>query len=58
LALGAAADLVLIDLDRPYRIRVEQFKSKARNTPFDGMPVQGCVLKTFVAGRNVYSAER
>ncbi|HEV2676821.1 MAG TPA: dihydroorotase [Aliidongia sp.] len=58
LALGAAADLVLFDLDRPHRIRVDQFKSKARNTPFDGLPVQGSVLKTFVAGRNVHSVER
>ncbi|GGF36664.1 dihydroorotase [Aliidongia dinghuensis] len=58
LAVGAAADLVLFDLDRPHRIRADQFKCKARNTPFDGLPVQGTVLKTFVAGRNVHSSDR
>jgi dihydroorotase len=51
LAVGAAADLVLFDLDRPWRIDPERFRSKTRNTPFEGHPVQGKVLRTFVAGR-------
>jgi len=56
LAVGAPADLVLFDLDRPWRIDAKSFKSKARNTLFDGHPVQGKVLRTFVAGRMAHAA--
>jgi len=56
LAVGAPADLVLFDLERPWRIDVAQFKSKAHNTLFDGHPVQGKVLRTLVAGRMAYVA--
>jgi dihydroorotase len=56
LAVGAAADLVLFDLDRPWRIKAAQFKSRTRNTPFDLHPVQGSVLRSLVAGRMAYVA--
>jgi dihydroorotase len=56
LAVGAAADLVLFDLERPWRIDAKRFRSKARNTLFDGHPVQGMVLRTFVAGRLAFPA--
>jgi dihydroorotase len=49
--------MVLIDLDKPYRIDVEKFRSKSKNSPYDARPVQGAELKTFVDGRLVYSAE-
>jgi dihydroorotase len=54
---GAAADMVLIDLDRPHRIDVAGFHSKSKNSPYDGRPVQGQVLKTFVDGRAVFTRE-
>jgi dihydroorotase len=54
LAVGAAADLVLFDLDAPVRINAASFRSKTRNTPFDGHDVQGRVLRTLVAGRTVF----
>jgi dihydroorotase len=56
LAIGAAADLVLFDLDRPWRIDVDAFRSKSKNAPYDGRPVQGRVLRTVVAGRSVFVA--
>jgi dihydroorotase len=56
LAVGAPADLVLFDLERPWRIDAGKFVSKARNTLFDGHPVQGKVLRTFVAGRMAHVA--
>ena len=56
LAVGAAADLVLFDLDAPWRIKASHFKSQTRNTPFDLHPVQGRVLRSFVAGRMAYVA--
>ena len=54
LAPGAPADLVLFDLDRPWRIDVDGFHSKSKNSPFDERPVQGRVLRTVVGGRPVY----
>jgi len=56
LTVGAPADLVLFDLDRPTRIDVASFLSKSKNSPFDGRPVQGVVVATFVDGRFVYDA--
>jgi dihydroorotase len=57
LAAGLQADFVVFDLDRPWRIAVDAFHSKCRNSPFDGRPVQGRVLRTIVAGRTIYAAE-
>jgi dihydroorotase len=57
LAKGAAADMVLLDIERPYRIDVAKFRSKSKNSPYDGRPVQGIVLKTFVDGRPVFTLE-
>jgi dihydroorotase len=55
LETGAAADLVVFDLERPRRIDVDAFRSKSRNSPFDGRPVQGQVLRTVIAGRSVFT---
>ncbi len=57
LALGAAADLVLFDLERPWRIDVDALRSKSKNSPYDGRPVQGRVLRTVIAGRSVFIHE-
>jgi len=54
---GAPADLLLFDLDRPWRIDEDAFRSKSKNSPFDGRPVQGCVLRTIVEGRTIFDAE-
>ena len=54
LAKGAPADLMLFDLDSPWRVDVDAFHSMSKNSPFDGRPVQGLVLRTVVGGRTVY----
>ncbi len=54
LKVGAPADLCIFDLDTPYRIDPEEMISLTRNTPFDGRPVQGRVLRTIVAGKTVF----
>lgn len=54
LAVGAAADLVLFDPDKPWKIAVDAFRSKCKNAPYDGRPVQGRALRTYVAGRLLY----
>jgi dihydroorotase len=57
LAKGAPADLLLFDLDRPWKIDEKNFRSKSKNSPFDGRPVQGMAVRTIVGGRTVFGAE-
>ncbi|MCP3970566.1 MAG: amidohydrolase family protein [Rhodobacteraceae bacterium] len=56
MAKGAPADLVLFDPDAPFVLDRFALRSKSKNTPFDGTRMQGRVLKTWVAGREVYTA--
>jgi dihydroorotase len=53
LAPGAPADLVLFDPERAWQVKEEGLVG-ARNTPFDGRPLQGRVLGTWKAGRRVF----
>jgi len=57
LAAGAAADLVLFNPDRIGKVNPAKFRSKSKNSPFDGRPVQGRVLRTVVDGRSVFVAD-
>ena len=54
LAEGNDADIVVLDVDQKYVIDPDQFRSKARNTPFGGREVVGRVAMTFVGGKPVY----
>jgi len=54
LAPGAPADLVVFDPDKAWRIRTDQFRSKSKNAPFDGRPVEGQVERTIVDGRTIF----
>ena len=56
LSAGAPADLLLFDPDSPYTLDRSRLRSKSRNTPFDGQVLQGRVLRTFLAGREIYRA--
>jgi dihydroorotase len=56
LAVGAPADLVLFDPDAPFLLDRFTLQSKSKNTPFDGARMEGKVLRTFVAGAEVFSA--
>jgi dihydroorotase len=53
LAVGAPADVTLIDLNRHWIIDPREFKSKARNCPFGGWRVRGKAVGLFVGGRVV-----
>ena len=52
---GGLADITLVDLDKEYKIDAKTFKSKGKNTPFDGWKVKGKVVKTIVEGKVKYS---
>jgi dihydroorotase len=51
---GSPADLVLFDPDIPWQIDTERFRSKSKNAPFDGRPVQGHAVQTIVDGRTIF----
>jgi dihydroorotase (multifunctional complex type) len=50
LAVGADADIVLVDPTASRVLRNEDVISKAGWTPFDGRHVTGCVTRTFLRG--------
>ena len=47
---GNVANITLVDLDNKYVIDSTTFKSKGKNTPFNGFEVYGKVAKTIVNG--------
>lgn len=51
LSCGAIADITIIDPNKQYNIDAGNFKSKGKNTPFDGKTVYGEVVYTIAAGR-------
>jgi dihydroorotase len=54
LAVGADADVAIVDPEAQWVVDPEQFKSKGRNTPFAGWKLKGRVVSTLVGGRVVY----
>ncbi|WP_036267134.1 dihydroorotase [Methylobacterium sp. 10] len=56
LAVGAPADLVLIDPDLPYVLDKRRLKSRSKNSPFDEARLQGAAVLTLVGGRIVFRA--
>ncbi len=50
------ADLILFDPNSAWKVDGDKFLSKSKNTPFDGKPLQGQVLRTVVDGRTVFEA--
>lgn len=54
LAVGKAADVVIADPNEKYKIDVNEFASKGKNTPFQGKEVVGRVKVTIVDGKIVF----
>ncbi len=54
LAVGARADVTLIDPNLQWTVDPARFLSKSRNTPFSGMKLKGRAVMTVVAGKIIY----
>jgi dihydroorotase len=54
LADGAVADLTILAPDAAVTIDARTFRSKSKNTPFDGWTLKGGVAATVVGGRVLY----
>lgn len=50
LSVGQPADLTLINPTQQWTVQAAEFRSRSRNTPFDGMTFTGRVVKTIVDG--------
>ncbi len=57
LAVGADADVTLIDPKKSWTLDPNRLHSKSRNTPFAGWTMKGKVVKTLLSGRVVYESE-
>ncbi len=58
LAVGAPADVAIVDPNREWQVDPSRFRSKSRNTPFAGWKVKGRVTTTLVSGRVVFELDR
>lgn len=56
LAVGADADVAIVDQQEQWEVDPAKFRSKSRNTPFAGWKVKGRVRTTIVGGRVVFEA--
>jgi len=54
LRVGSAGDVTIFDPEREWIYRVEESRSKGRNSPFHGWKLKGCITATIVAGKLVY----
>lgn len=55
LAVGAPADIILIDAYKPWICDEHSLLSKSKNTPFDGRRMTGRCVRTIVGGKTVYT---
>ena len=58
LAVGAPADVVVLDPAERWIVRPETFRSKSRNTPYAGAELVGRAHQTEVRGRIVFDIRR
>ena len=54
LSIGARADVTLIDPELEWTVKVDQFQSASRNSPFDGWKLKGRAVRTIVGGKTVW----
>jgi dihydroorotase len=51
LSVGVDADITIIDPDIEWTVDASQFRSKSRNTPFNGWKLKGRAVRTIVGGK-------
>jgi dihydroorotase len=54
LSVGVRADVTLIDPELEWIVRVGQFQSASRNSPFDGWKLKGRPVRTIIEGKTVW----
>lgn len=54
IARGAPADIILFDPEYPWRAEERKFRSRSRNSCFEGARLAGRVMQTYVGGQRVF----
>jgi len=54
LSIGARADVTLIDPELEWTVRIDQFESASRNSPFNGWKLKGRAVRTIAGGETVW----
>ena len=54
LSIGARADVTLIDPELEWTVRIDQFESASRNSPFNGWKLKGRAVRTIAGGKTVW----
>lgn len=54
IGIGKDADITIIDMEKEECIDIKKFRSKSKNSPFDGWGLKGVVEKTIAGGRIVF----
>ncbi len=57
LAVGAVADIAIIDPDLEWVVSAQDLVSKSKNTPFDEWNMKGAAVQTILAGKTVYTRD-
>ena len=57
LAVGAIADITVIDPERPFTLVADGIASKSKNSPFLGQKLAGRAVLTLLEGRAVYDLD-
>ncbi|MCK5762833.1 MAG: dihydroorotase, partial [Clostridiales bacterium] len=55
---GYFANLTLINLRKEYEVKSSEFVSKGKNTPYEGMKLNGKVIMTIYNGEIVFEEEK
>ena len=53
IAVGKSANLILIDVEKNWRVDRDKLKSKSKNTPFNGMEMPSVITDVFHNGEHV-----
>lgn len=57
IALGADADFAVLDPASRWTIRGSEMRSSAKWTPYEGLTVQGKVVRTILRGKTIYDGQ-
>jgi len=55
LSAGAPADVTLIDPELEWTVKINNFQSASRNSPFEGWKLKGRAVRTIVGGKPVWA---
>ena len=58
LAVGADADLALVDLKQQFRVRAEDLLYRHKQSPYVGRALTGRIVRTILRGQTVFSDGR